>query len=231
MKRSRAVPLLAGLCALLLGLQSSRAADLSCTSLLQGRVLDLRDTRSFEARVAHFRDIICRREYADIADYRRLNDLAGGSLDGALAAFDFRGDGLSLQLAREQICGPHTKPGEKLKPHFVALRSADRGLMLAFRRCVVTSQQVELWVEPDPTDIARWFLSAFNRNPQRERAPRFISLATYPETDLCLVQNGFVSGQVFREDRAICHYSPKGKTMVTINGERPVGSVTIEVPK
>src|SRR6185295_14211917 len=72
MKQSRAVPFLAGLCALMLGLQSSLAADLTCTSLLQGRVLDLRDTRSFESRVAHFRDVICQREYADIADYRRL---------------------------------------------------------------------------------------------------------------------------------------------------------------
>src|SRR5262245_37929757 len=61
-----------------LGFPAALAADLPCTSLLQRHVLDLRDTRSFEDRVSHVKDVVCRREYADIEAFKRLNDHAGG---------------------------------------------------------------------------------------------------------------------------------------------------------
>ena len=209
------------------GISPALAADVPCTSLLQKRVLDLRDTRSPKDRVAHVRDVLCQPAYADIADLKRLDRLAGGTLEGALAIYGFRGDGLSWQFARKDLCGARSKARERLQERFVELRAADRGLMQAFRECVKSSRQLEIWVELGPY----WTLTVQNRAPEQPRAPRFLGLATSPEKDLCSVERGFVINQVFRDDQAFCRYHPSKPTAVTLSGDRPVGKLTIDVPK
>jgi hypothetical protein len=211
----------------IIGFGSALAADAPCTALLQKRILDLRDTRTPLERAAHVRDVLCQPAYTDIADLRRLDRLAGGTLEGAMATFGFRGDGLSWQLARKELCGTRGKPQERLQGRFLELRAADRGLMQAFRECVRSSRQLEIWVELGPY----WTLTVLNRAPEQPRAPRFLGLATAPEKDLCTIERGFVVNQVFRDDQAFCRYHPSKPTAVILSGDRPVGKLTIEVPK
>jgi hypothetical protein len=206
------------------------AADLPCTTLLDRRVLDLRDTRRIDERVTHLRGVLCLAAYADIEDLRRLDSQAGGAIGPALRGFGYRGDGLSWRLARERLCSSKPRIEEAFKDNFVALRGADRGLMEAFNACLPTAQGIEVWVELAPDAENGWLLTAFNRHPQTPRAPRFHGLATSPR-DLCTVDSGFVVGQPFRDDRASCRYAPRGNTSVTVRGDGQLGNVTIDVPR